>query len=91
MFGMHTPLMVLFQMTPMKMTLGLTIVLKLAILDFVAARGIVFHKQMYSLFTFKNSLLKIIPPNYMYINNFVSLSFDCSMLNILLIIMMFDY
>ena len=43
-FGMHTPLMIPFQMTPRSMTLWpwlLTFVLKIAFLDFVATGGIV--------------------------------------------------
>ena len=44
-FGMHTPLMMPFQMTPRSMTLTFTFVLKIAFLDFVAAGGIVSVSQ----------------------------------------------
>ena len=42
--GMHTPLMMPFQMTPL-VTLTLTSALKIAFLDFVAAGGIVSVSQ----------------------------------------------
>ena len=46
-FGMHTPLMMPFQMTPRSMTLWpwLTFALKIAFLDFVAVGGIVSVSQ----------------------------------------------
>ena len=46
-YGVHTQLMMPFQMTPRSGTLTLTFVLKIAFLDFVATGGIVFHKHMY--------------------------------------------
>ena len=51
-FGVHTQLMVPFQVTPRSMTLTLTSVLKITFSDSVAARGIVFHKHTLTFFFF---------------------------------------
>ena len=54
-FGMHTQLMTPFQKTPRSMTLTLTLLLKIAFLDFVATRYIALYK--YILFTLQNVCL----------------------------------